>query len=123
MSSVLLIKAGEQHFKVKLNNSKTARQIVEALPFEERAEVWGEEVYFPAPVNVIEETSTEVLDAGDAAFWPEGSCLCIFFGPTPLSSKGEIRAAGPVYVIGKVFGDFPESVSAMQGRTVRVERA
>jgi len=42
---------------------------------------------------------------GDLGYWPDGNAFCIFFGPTPMSQRDEIRPASPVTVFGKVIGD------------------
>ena len=42
---------------------------------------------------------------GDLAFWPPGSALCLFFGPTPASRGDEIRPSSPVTVVGRIEGD------------------
>jgi uncharacterized protein len=55
------------------------------------------------------------------AYWPEGSCFCIFFGKTPASTETEIKPASPVNLVGCFNGD-PElwkKVSA--GDTIRLE--
>jgi len=86
-------------------NPKTAQAVWEALPIKSRANRWGEEVYFATPVAVNEENSVEVVEEGEVAFWPPGSAICIFFGPTPISQGSEIRPASPVNVFAKVIGD------------------
>ena len=38
----------------------------------------------------------------DVAYWPTGKAICLFFGPTPIGKKDEIRPYSPVNVIGKI---------------------
>ena len=38
----------------------------------------------------------------DVAYWPPGKAICLFFGPTPIGKKDEIRPYSPVNVIGKI---------------------
>jgi hypothetical protein len=38
----------------------------------------------------------------DVAYWPEGTALCLFYGPTPISKNGKILAYSPVNIIGKI---------------------
>ncbi|MFO7945595.1 MAG: cyclophilin-like family protein, partial [Armatimonadota bacterium] len=52
-----------------------------------------------------------------------GSALCIFFGPTPMSSGDEIRPASPVNVFGKIDGDPTVFSSVNNGDTVTVTEA
>ncbi len=87
----------------ELNNSKTAKAVYDALPVEGAANKWGDEIYFVIPVILnTEPDAKEVVDAGDVAYWPEGSCFCIFWGRTPASKGNEIRAASKVNVFGKI---------------------
>jgi len=38
----------------------------------------------------------------DVAYWPAGKAICLFFGPTPIGKKGEIKPYSSVNVIGKI---------------------
>ena len=103
-------------------NPRTVEAILEALPIESVAERWGDEVYFETPVSMGLENSQEVVNEGDVAFWPPGSSICIFFGPTPASrSPDEIRPASPVNVFGKVVGDPKVFKKVRTGDKIRVE--
>ena len=65
---------------------KTPRAIWSALPFEERAEIWKEEVYFEIPVKIQIEKPTSSTKAGDVSYWPDGPAFCIFYGSSqPIS--------------------------------------
>lgn len=87
----------------ELKNTETAKAIYEALPLEGAANRWGDEIYFVIPVNLeAEEDAKVVVNEGDIAYWPEGSCVCIFWGKTPASKGNEIRAASKVNVFGKI---------------------
>ena len=101
------------------NDSETARLIVEALPIEADGSYWGGEFYFPIPVKApSEKTAREVVDPGTVAYWPEGACLCIFWGPTPASKGAECRAASRVTLVGRVLN--PEVLPRLKGRHVKV---
>lgn len=100
------ISCGQIAVFAELNDSPTARAIWDALPVEARARTWGEEIYFPIPVKcALEKTAREVVQIGELGYWPPGTAFCIFFGPTPISRPGEIRAASAVNIVGKVIGD------------------
>ncbi|MEW6228070.1 MAG: cyclophilin-like fold protein [Bacillota bacterium] len=105
MSRSISIRAGGIEVEGALNDSKTADAIWAALPITGRANRWGDEIYFAIPVKVAGENGKEVVDSGDLGYWPPGHAFCIFFGPTPASRGGEIRAASPVNVFGKVESD------------------
>lgn len=87
----------------ELMNTHTAKSIYDTLPIEASANRWGDEIYFPIPVKLgAEPDAKEVVEQGDVAYWPEGSCFCIFWGRTPASKGNEIRAASEVNVFGKI---------------------
>jgi hypothetical protein len=104
-------------------NPRTSSAIWEKLPFESRANRWGEEVYFTIPVEMDEENPQETVEVGDIGYWPPGRGFCIFFGPTPISRGGEIRPADPVNVFGKIIGDPKIFRNVRNGDKIRVERA
>ncbi len=104
-------------------NPKTAKAIIDNLPFESRANTWGEEVYFSIPVDVDEENSQREVEVGDCGYWPAGNCFCIFFGRTPASSGNKPVAASPVNVFGRIIGDAKVFGKVRNGETIRVEKA
>jgi len=55
-------------------------------------------------------------------YWPPGTALCIFFGPTPASRGEEIRAASAVNMVGKMVGDPTVFKKASPGARVEVRR-
>jgi len=99
------IKTPKQDFLVELNDTETAEAIWLALPFEEYANVWGEEIYFEIPVKMPLERGKRIMDIGEVAFWPDGSALCLFFGPTPVSQDERPAAISNVTPVGKIVGD------------------
>ena len=77
---------GETEIQSEFNDSETAQRICEALPIESSGSYWGGEFYFPIPVQSPRaQDAREVVEAGTVAYWPDGACLCIFWGPTPAS--------------------------------------
>jgi hypothetical protein len=105
---------GEVVVTAVLNESSTAGRLRDALPFESRAQRWGDEVYFETAVEVGEEEPQADVPSGTVAYWPPGKALCLFFGQKPYS---------PVNVVGEVEGD-PGVLSAVDdGEAVRVEVA
>ena len=100
------ISTGNLTLTATLNESETANQLWESLPITGRVQIWGDEIYFSIPVNVEEELgSQETVQAGTVAYWPPGSALCLFWGPTPISAPGEIRPASAVNVVGILDND------------------
>ena len=105
-----------------LSANRTARAVWNELPIEGRANRWGDEIYFSIPVDMAEDDSQEEVAVGDIAYWPPGSALCIFWGPTPASHAEEPRAASPVNVFGHIAEGATEFSSVKSGERVRVER-
>src|SRR6266436_3895449 len=108
------ITAGTVSAQAKLNDSKTARAIWDALPIEAKAQTWGDEIYFAIGVSEAEDSARETVELGDLGYWPPGHAFCIFFGPTPAS---------PVNVVGRVAGDARAFTRVRSGARVVLERA
>jgi len=99
-------------------NPEVREALVDAAPFEGDASLWGDELYFDAPVDVTPDETHAEVDIGSVAYWNEGNALCVFWGPTPASVDDEPRAAGPVAPVGRVKN--VEELSAVSaGETVR----
>ncbi len=82
---------------------KTIKAFIDNLPLSVGINSWGEELYTDeTPIKVEEENARSLVDLMDVAYWPQGKAICLFFGPTPIGKKGEIRAYSPVNVIGKI---------------------
>jgi len=82
---------------------KTVEAFLSCLPLEVGINVWGEELYTDAtPMRVGAENAKPLVGLYDVAYWPQGSAVCLFFGPTPIGSPGEIRPYSPVNVFGKI---------------------
>jgi|GEM_PF-2554930 len=87
------------------HSPKTVRAIIDKLPIRTTINRWGDELYTDeTPVKVGEDNAKSAVSLMDVAYWPEGSALCFFYGPTPISSKkqGQILPYSPVNVIGRI---------------------
>ncbi len=122
MANKITITAGSVVQTATLNDGTCAKKIWEALPLKARASTWGDEIYFGIPVDCAPESPRATVELGDLGYWLEGSCFCIFFGPTPMSSGGEIRPASPVNVFGKLDGDPKEFKKVRSGEQVTIDR-
>ena len=117
------ISTGNLTLTATLNDLETAKQLWESLPITGRVQIWGDEIYFSIPVNVEEELdSQETVRAGAVAYWPPGSALCLFWGPTPVSAPGEIRPASAVNVVGIIDNDPTLLAQVPAGSEIVVEK-
>jgi len=108
--------------EAQLNDTRTARQIVAALPLRTAFNTWGDEIYFAIPVTAsLDDSAQEVVEVGDLGYWPPGKALCMFFGQTPASQPGKIMPASAVHVVGRVLGDATQFKTVLQAQEVVLE--
>lgn len=120
----ITIRADDVTIDGELNDSPTADMVWDALPITASASTWGDEIYFSIPVSAEEDdTAEETVELGAIAYWPPGSALCLFFGPTPMSQGDEIRPASAVNVLGMMEGDPTVLRSVRDGTSIEVARA
>ena len=120
----LFMTFGDVAITARLRDTPTAAAIFAALPFEARAQTWGDEVYFEIPVSAAaEDDARDVVEAGELAYWLAGSCIAIGFGPTPVSTGDEIRLASPCNIWADAEGDVRRLQAVAPGTPVRVEAA
>jgi len=99
---------------IRFYSPMTVDNLARALPFEGRAARWKEEVYFETPVKMGTEKAKSKVEVGAIAYWPMGSALCIFYGPTDPYS--------PVNLVGKITSNLEMFRSLKSGTKVRVEK-
>lgn len=118
----LVLNFGTTQLRLALRRCKTAEAIAAATPFESTVQMWGKEVFFDCPIHVpMEANARDVVQAGDIAYWTDGSCIAIGFGPTPLSHHGEIRLASPCNIWADAIDDVVQLQRLSPGTKVRVE--
>ena len=85
------------------DSPKTFTSLLKSLPFSVNAHIWGEEIYTDeSPITQPEENAKDLVNLNDVTYWPSGKAICLFFGPTPIGKKGEIKPYSPVNIIGKI---------------------
>lgn len=108
----------------ELNDSPTVQAIWEALPIENIAQRWGDEIYFEIPIEMQQEPEARAdMKVGEIAYWPPGNAFCIFFGQTPASRDKRPRAASPVNPVGTIKGDATQFRAVKHDDKIRLERA
>ena len=124
MARRMRITSGEVAVTALLVEGETADLVWDALPLESTASTWGDEIYFRTPISTGESAdSRAVQDVGAVAYWPSGQALCLFFGPTPVSTGSEPRAISPVNPVGMIEGDPLALRFVRDGSSILVERA
>jgi hypothetical protein len=120
----LRLQAGKVLLAIELLDTPTARALLEAAPFEARAQTWGEEVYFTTPVSAeLEPDARQIVDPGTVCFWTEGDALALPYGRTPLSSDERPKLAGRCNVVGSLIGE-PKRLSGIKaGEKITVSKA
>ena len=112
-----------EQFVVELGETPTARALVEAAPFESRAQTWGEEVYFSTPVSVkLEKDARQVVEPGTVCFWTQGDSIALPFGRTPISTDHRPKLANPCNVLGTL-KNHSLLKGVKEGDRIRVEKA
>ncbi|MEX0656833.1 MAG: cyclophilin-like family protein [Nitrosopumilaceae archaeon] len=98
---------------------KTVNSLLDSLPFSVGINLWGQEIYTDeTPVKVAEENAKPVVELNDVAYWPTGKAVCLFYGPTPIGKKGEIKPYSPVNVIGKIVNPDKSILSKIKNGTI-----
>lgn len=126
MGTRIWFTAGEARLEGVLDDSDTARAVVQRLPLRFAMSRWGEEYYgnIGEPLGMEEtEDARDEMQVGELAYWPVGNALCIFFGPTPASTGLEPRAASNVNPVGRLEGDLDALREMGSSIEVTVEKA
>lgn len=103
MATKIVIEMGGKTLRGELSDAPAARKVAEALPLSVTLSRWGDEYYGTTRLAIPEDSSArELMEVGEIAYWPPGTALCIFFGPTPASTDGRPRAASAVLPVGTI---------------------
>lgn len=97
-------------FNAELDDSDISDVIWLLGSFSIKINMFGGMMYGELPSDKIPvKDNTSELEIGDIAYWSVPNALCIFFGPTPLSSDNK-RPIVPFLVtrIGRIIGDCSE---------------
>src|SRR5262249_17388497 len=112
---------GTLALEAELLDTPTAHAVAAALPLTGSALTWGEEVYFEVPVKLKREADARaVVTPGEIAYWPEGHCIALGFGRTPISQGEETRLAAPCNVFARALSDVKALARVKAGTRVVV---
>jgi hypothetical protein len=112
---------GSLALDAELLATPTAQAIAATLPITSSVLTWGEEVYFEVPVDMAREPDARaVVVPGEIAYWPDGHCIAIGFGRTPISKGDETRLASPCNIFAKALADVKVLAAVKAGTRVSV---
>jgi hypothetical protein len=124
MTRTIEISAANVVLRATLRDTPTADAIWDALPLSATAQTWGEEVYFDCGLACTREADAKaVVEAGEIAYWPDGTAIAIGFGPTPISEGNEIRLASPTNIWADANDDVRNLSVISAGTPIDVRRA
>ena len=120
----LRISIEEISLEVELADTPNVKALLAKVPFESKAQTWGEEVYFSTPVSAaLEPGAKQVVEPGTVCFWTEGDSIALPFGRTPISTDQRPKLANPCNVLGKILGN-PKLLSTVRsGDKIKVAKA
>lgn len=122
MSKIIIDSQGAKlELQVDFLNNPASNKIQQSLPVESTVRLWGDEIYFDTAIDAPEEGATTDVEIKDLAYWPQGKCLCIFFGRTPMSTSSKPVPASSVVVIGKITSPLDKLREVKSGSKIRVE--
>jgi hypothetical protein len=114
---------GSLTLDAELLDTETATAIAVALPISSSAMTWGDEVYFEVPVRVPRDREARaIVTPGEIAYWPDGHCIAIGFGRTPISQGDECRLASPCNIFARALSDVKTLKAVRSGAPVGVYR-
>ena len=120
----LRIEAGKVVLRVELRDTPTSRALLAVLPFESRAQTWGEEVYFTTPVSAkLEPDAKQIVEPGTVCFWTEGDALALLWGRTPISTDERPKLASRCNVLGRIDGNAADLQKIRSGEKITVSKA
>ena len=120
----LRIEAGKTVLIASLRDTPTSKALMEALPFEARAQTWGEEVYFSTPVSAkLEADAQQIVEPGTVCFWTEGDAIALPYGRTPISTDERPKLASRCNVLGTLIGEAKALARIRSGDKITVSKA
>ena len=120
----LRVSASGFSYEIELNDTPTAKALLEATPFQSHAQTWGEEVYFSTPVSAkLESDARQAVEPGTVCFWCEGDALALPYGRTPISTDERPKLASRCNVVGALVSDPKALARIKSGERLTVSRA
>ena len=107
--------------EAELLDTPTARAIAAALPISSFGAHLGRGGLFRgAGESCRGKDARAVVTPGEVAYWPQGHCIALGYGRTPISRGDETRLASPCNIFAQAMGDVKTLVQVKAGSTVKV---
>ncbi len=99
------------------------KALLDNLPIKAKINKWGDELYTERTCSAANQENAEsILKPSDVAYWPQGSAICLFLGPTPISkSTAEILPYSPVNFVVKIVSEAPSPDQIKDDSTLIIE--
>ena len=107
----------------ELDGSDISNEIWLSLPFSADINMLGGQLYFEMPLDTKVRGNSNIFEKGDIAYWPEADALCIFSGPTPLSTDERPVTAFLMKRIGHVTDDCSDMERSGDRTRITLERS
>ncbi len=118
-----ICKTDSCEFYIEFNESQAAKEISQRLPIKSTASTWGDEIYFDIGFKASAYGATMEVAVGDVAYWPQGKCLCVFFGSTPASTSETPVPASPVVLVGRTDASHQDLKQIQLGETISLQES
>jgi hypothetical protein len=69
-----------------------------------------------------EKNARAVVTLGEIAYWPDGHCIALGYGRTPISQGNETRLASPCNIFARALGDVKTLARVKAGTQVKVSK-
>ena len=106
----------------ELNDTALNQHIITKLPIESSVARSGDQIIIKTEVHMPPYNLTTDVNTGDIAFSPEDSCICVFFGRTPLSTSDKPVPEKPVLIIGKTLASCDELREIKEGEKIFISK-
>ena len=111
-ASRIRIRTRSGEWAAELDDSGISDEIWLSLPFTADINMLGSQIYFEMPADSKVKGDSKIFEKGDIAYWPEAGALCLFFGPTPLSTDERPVTSFFMKKIGRICGDCSDMESS-----------
>lgn len=123
MGTRITVTVGNTKLEGELADTPCGKALSALLPLRHTFNVWGDEFYFTVPLDYpLDDTATTQVSIGDIGYWPPGSALAVFFGPTPMSTGNEPVPASEVNMVGHLFGDVTKLRSEKKAGSISIDK-